>query len=294
MFLFAVVWSPDPSSLPPKACLALSALAVLPGHTKLTVHYTHTDIHLEASVIIAAYPPLVPVDPSDIAILTLGTSYDVLFEGGPVPWVLDRSKYFQHLTAAVPSQLSLYERGEGSMGVGQHVWRVACRELGEQELKCEVGNRPTLKNAHPAREVATVRISCALPVSMTISPVVALSKECPLLQLSNQNAQFPVKAGQALELLVKVFDAENRPFSNFSSLEWTWGSSDQILLRPPSQGACLIHRRGSGDYLLVQLSQQSGSVVLTASSDSYKPDYLAEEKIDSQVRVRCPDWRCPD
>ena len=197
--------------------------------------------------------------------------------------MLDKSKYFQRLSAQVPSQLSLYGRTDGSVGAGQHVWRVVCRDLGEQELRLEVGNGPTLKNAHPASEVAVTRISCALPVSMTMFPVVDLSKECPLLQSTNQNARFPVKAGQALELQVKVFDAENRAFSNFSSLEWTWESSDPILLRPPSQGAGLVHRKSSGDFLLVQLSQQSGSVVMTASSESYQPRHLAEENIHTEV-----------
>ena len=172
----------------------------------------------------------------------------------------------------------------GAVGAGQHVWRVLCRELGEVELELEVGNGPTLKNEWPASEVTVVRVSCALPVSMTVSPIVDLSEECPLLQSSNQNARFPVRAGQALELSVKVFDAENRAFSNFSSLHWTWGSSDSNLLRPPGQGTSLTHRKGSGDFLLVQLSRQCGFVVMTASSDSYKPHYLTAENIPAQVR----------
>ena len=222
------------------------------------------------------------MDPPDVAVLTLGSSYDILFEGGPAPWVLDKSKYFQRLSAETPDQVSLYGKMGGAVGTGQHVWRVVCRGLGEQELQLEVGNGPTLKNVQPASEVSVARVSCTLPVSMTMTPVVALSKECPLFQSSNQNARIPVKAGQVLELEVKVFDAENRQFNNYSSLLWTWGSSDQLLLRPPSQGA-LVHRESQGDFLVVQLSQQSGSVVMTASSESYQPRYLAAEEIDIPV-----------
>ena len=199
--------------------------------------------------------------------------------------MLDKSKYYQRLSAERPEWVGLGGRGNNGVGAGQHVWRVSCRELGEQSLTLEVGNGPTLKNAHPASEVAVVRVSCALPVSMTMTPVVDLSEECPLLQSTNQNTRFPVKAGQALELEVKVFDEENRPFRNFSSLEWTWGTSDPILLRPPAQGAGLVHHRGQGDFLLVQLSQQTGSVVMTASSESYKPGHLAAENIHREVRV---------
>lgn len=84
----------DPASLPSGACMSLKARALKPGHAKVTITYTHQDILLEASVTIAAYPPLMPVDPEHIAVVTLGSSKDFVFKGGPAAWVLDRSKYF--------------------------------------------------------------------------------------------------------------------------------------------------------------------------------------------------------
>jgi len=36
-----------------------------------------------------------PVDPEQEAVVTLGSSKEVVFSGGPQPWVLDSSKYFQ-------------------------------------------------------------------------------------------------------------------------------------------------------------------------------------------------------
>ena len=72
----------------------LKGRALRSGHTKVTITYTHQEILLEASVVIAAYTLLVAIDPENIAVLTLGSSKDLVFEGGPEPWVLDRSKYF--------------------------------------------------------------------------------------------------------------------------------------------------------------------------------------------------------
>ena len=272
----------DSSALPPSACLFVSALAIKPGHTKLTLLYLHEDLHLEASVVIAAYPPLTPLQPQNIALLTLGSSYDFIFEGGPAPWLLDKSKYFQNFSAEVPEQLSVYGRMDESVRVGQLVWRVVCRALNEQSLRLEVGNRPTLKNAYPASEIAVTRVACVLPVSMAITPVVALLEVCPLLQSSNQNTRIPVMAGHRLDLEVNVFDAENRKFDNFSSLHWVWGSSNHVLLRPPAQGD-LVHRREGGAFLMVELSELSGSVVMTASVNSYQPHFLAAENIESEV-----------
>lgn len=92
--IFNVSISPNVSSTV-GSCLMLAAVAAKPGHTRITFVYKHEDIHLEASVTIAAYPPLVPVSPEVIAVVTLGSSKDFIFEGGPSPWILDRSKYYE-------------------------------------------------------------------------------------------------------------------------------------------------------------------------------------------------------
>ena len=85
----------DIAAVPEGACLVLTALALNPGFTRVTVSYTYgRNIYMEAVVTIAAYPPLVPVDPETIGIVTLGAYKVFIFEGGPMPWVLDRSKFF--------------------------------------------------------------------------------------------------------------------------------------------------------------------------------------------------------
>lgn len=75
------------------ACTTLKAIALSPGHTRLTVTYRHRDILLQTTVTIAAYPPLRPVDPEAVAVVTLGSSKNFVFEGGPDPWILDHSKF---------------------------------------------------------------------------------------------------------------------------------------------------------------------------------------------------------
>ena len=81
------------SSLPDGACTFVKLYALKPGHTKLTVSYTHGSTHLETFITIASYPPLRPIDPEAVAVVTLGASKTVVFEGGPAAWVLDPSRY---------------------------------------------------------------------------------------------------------------------------------------------------------------------------------------------------------
>ncbi len=79
--------------LPIGACTTLKAIALSPGYTRLTVTYKYKEILLHATVTIAAYLPLRPVDPEVIAVVTLGSSKNFVFEGGPDPWILDQSKF---------------------------------------------------------------------------------------------------------------------------------------------------------------------------------------------------------
>ncbi len=89
----------DIAAVPEGACLVLTALALNPGSTRVTVSYSYgRSISMEAAVTVATYLPLVPVDPESLAIVALGTHKVFLFEGGPLPWVLDRSKFFNEST----------------------------------------------------------------------------------------------------------------------------------------------------------------------------------------------------
>ena len=154
----------------------LNATALIPGHAKLTISYDNGDIHLEASITISSYLPLRPVDPVSVSVVTLGSSKTMLVEGGPSPWVLDPSQFhkscecyvtcashhicdFSHfpllVTAEQPEDLDIIPLP--STLISQHLYRILCRELGEQILTIEVGNGRTLKNSFPANETASIR-----------------------------------------------------------------------------------------------------------------------------------------
>lgn len=72
------------------------------------------------------------VDPVSVAVVTLGSSKDMLFEGGPRPWVLEPSKFFCTSRAEDESRLSLTLTAPSSHNYNQHWLRATCRGLGEQ------------------------------------------------------------------------------------------------------------------------------------------------------------------
>uniref|UniRef100_A0A8C7TEH3 Nucleoporin 210 n=1 Tax=Oncorhynchus mykiss TaxID=8022 RepID=A0A8C7TEH3_ONCMY len=211
-------------------CSGVRAQALAPGYTTLTVSYTHGNVHLSTKITIAAYPPLRAVDPASVALVTLGSSKDMLFEGGPKPWVLEPSKFFRNLKAEDENSVSLALTGPTSRSYLRHWVRATCRALGEQVLALTVGNQPSLTNPYPAVEPAVVMFVCAPPSRLTLVPVYTspqLDLTCPLLQ---QNKQLvPVSNYRNPVLDLAAFDQQGRKFDNFSSLSIVWESTKVSL-----------------------------------------------------------------
>ena len=47
------------------------------------------------------------VDPEEITLVTKAASRDILFEGGPQPWVLDPIKFYEQLDAETPKNVQV-------------------------------------------------------------------------------------------------------------------------------------------------------------------------------------------
>uniref|UniRef100_A0A4W4F2I1 BIG2 domain-containing protein n=1 Tax=Electrophorus electricus TaxID=8005 RepID=A0A4W4F2I1_ELEEL len=218
--------------LPPgqEHCSGVRVQALSPGYTNLLVSYTHGNVHLSAKITIAAYPPLTAVDPVSVAVVTLGSSKDMVFEGGPKPWVLEPSKFFRNLTSEDPSSVELSLMAPPSRSYSRHLVRATCRALAEQVLAVTVGNQPTVTNPFPAVEPAVVKFICAPPSRLTLVPVYTnpqLDLSCPLLQQNKQVV--PVSNYRNPDLDLAAFDQQGRKFDNFSSLGVLWESSRAAL-----------------------------------------------------------------
>uniref|UniRef100_A0A672IUC1 BIG2 domain-containing protein n=1 Tax=Salarias fasciatus TaxID=181472 RepID=A0A672IUC1_SALFA len=216
-------------------CSGVRAKALTPGYTAVTVSYTHGSVHLSAKITIAAYLPLRTVDPVNVAVVTLGSSKDMLFEGGPRPWVLEPSKFFCNSRAEDEATVSLTQTSPSSHNYNQHWVRATCRELGEQVLEIMVGNRPSVTNPYPAVEPAVVKFVCAPPSRFTLVPVYTspqLELTCPLLQ--QNKLMVPVSNYRNPVLDLAAFDHQGRKFDNFSSLSLSWESTKYEPLIPVS------------------------------------------------------------
>ncbi|XP_036893348.1 nuclear pore membrane glycoprotein 210 [Sturnira hondurensis] len=264
-------------------CSGVRVRAEAQGYTALLVSYRHGHIHLSAQITIAAYLPLKAVDPSSVALVTLGSSKEMLFEGGPRPWVLEPSKFFRNVTSEDTHSISLALFGPpASRNYQQHWILVTCQALGEQVIALSVGNKPSITNPFPALEPAVVKFVCASPSRITLMPVYAspqLGLSCPLLQQNKQVVPVSSHRNPLLDLV--AYDQQGRRFNNFSSLSIQWESTRPLLasieLDLPMQ--LVSQDDGDGQKKLhglqaISVHKASGTTAISATVTGYQQSHL--------------------
>ncbi|KAL3841492.1 hypothetical protein ACJMK2_019630 [Sinanodonta woodiana] len=213
-----------------EGCRTVKVKALNQGHTKVKASYNHEGVILDSILTIAAHEPLKPIDPEEEALVTVGASAEVIFYGGPQPWVLDSSKYFEIMTSESSSNVAIQPVSPSGPQRGFHNFFVTCKNFGEQQLILKVGNGKTAKNPFPEVEVVSIRFVCGLPVELYITPDVEYPENLPPCPIrADGNQPVPVHCNWDLNLVLTVTDAHGRRFDNFSSLEFDWTLSDKSL-----------------------------------------------------------------
>ncbi|XP_078517577.1 nuclear pore membrane glycoprotein 210 [Lissotriton helveticus] len=281
----------------PDFCSGVTVQAKAHGYTTVLVSYTHGHIRLNAKLTIAAYLPLKTVDPASVALVTLGSSKDMLFEGGPLPWVLEPSKFFRNISAedAASVGINIFTPA-ASRNHLQHWIRVTCRALGEQVIALTVGNKPSVTNPFPAIEPAVVKFICAPPSRLALTPIYAnpqFDASCPLLQQNKQVV--PVSNYRNPVLDLAAFDQQGRQFDNFSSLEIVWESTKVSLASidrtVPMQ--LTMKNDGSGQkkqhgLQTVLVYSKSGTTAITTTATGYQPSHLTTSKVKTPYDSLAP------
>nr|XP_015096854.1 nuclear pore membrane glycoprotein 210 isoform X2 [Vicugna pacos] len=284
------VFQPLPGRLRPGSehCSGVKVRAEAQGYTAVLVSYKHDHIHLSARITVAAYLPLKAVDPSSVALVTLGSSKEMLFEGGPRPWVLEPSKFFRNVTSEDMDSISLALFGPpASRNYQQHWILVTCQVLGEQVIALSVGNKPSITNPFPALEPAVVKFVCAPPSRLTLTPVYAspqLDLSCPLLQQNKQVV--PVSNHRNPLLDLAAYDQQGRRFDNFSSLSVQWESARPSLasieldlpMRLEAQSDQSGQKKLHG-LQAISVHEASGTTTISATATGYQQSHLHAARV---------------
>uniref|UniRef100_A0ACB8EIP5 Uncharacterized protein n=1 Tax=Sphaerodactylus townsendi TaxID=933632 RepID=A0ACB8EIP5_9SAUR len=293
------VFSPIQGKLNPTPdyCSGVRVKAESQGYTALVVSYTHGLIHLHASITIAAHLPLKMIDPASVALVTLGSSKDIIFEGGPRAWVQEPSKFFRNVSAADSNGIDVFLLGRTTPRTPfQHWIRASCKTLGEQVISLTVGNKPTITNPFPVVEPAVMKLICATPSRLSLVPVYAnpqLGLSCPLLHQNKQGV--PVSNYRNPVLDLDVYDHQGRKFDNFSSLNIIWESRKHSLASIESNMPMELSLKDDGNgqkkmhgLQTVLVHGASGTTTLSATANGYQHSHLSAAKVNNLVKSGSP------
>ncbi|XP_045838285.1 nuclear pore membrane glycoprotein 210-like isoform X2 [Meles meles] len=276
----------------PAHCSSIHIAAQSLGHALVTVSVAESDEHLESSATFAAYEPLKAVNPVEVALVTWQSVKEVVFEGGPRPWILEPSRFFLELSVEKTEKIELTEVWlPAKRKQNQYIYRVLCLDLGEQALTFRIGNHPSVLNPSPAVEAVQVRFTCAHPASMAVTPVYEVpagAQPCPLPQHHKQ--LIPVSSLRDTVLELAVFDQHGRKFDNFSSLMLEWKSSNETLAHFENYNSVEMVAKddGSGQtrlhgHQVLKVHQLKGTVLIGVSFVGYS-EKKSPEKLSSLPR----------
>nr|XP_025045305.1 nuclear pore membrane glycoprotein 210-like isoform X6 [Pelodiscus sinensis] len=218
------------------------------------------------------------LNPVQVALVTWQAVKQMVFEGGPGPWVLEPSRFFLELTVEHEGKIEVTQvRLPTTRKQNQYIYRILCLELGEQVLTLQVGNQPGVLNPSPAVETVQVTFICAHPASMSVTPVYKIAagaQPCPLPQHNKQ--LIPVSSLRNTVLELAVFDQHRRKFDNFSSLVLEWKSANETLARfTDSRSMQMVAKDdGSGQtrlhgHQLLEVHHIKGTVLIGVSFVKY-------------------------
>lgn len=77
----------------------------------------------------------------EVALVTWHSVKEMVFEGGPHPWVLEPSRFFLELSVEKSETIQIAQvRLPAKRKQNQYIYRVLCLDLGEQVGKCSFSN----------------------------------------------------------------------------------------------------------------------------------------------------------
>lgn len=264
------------------------------GKSDVTVAYNVNENnvyrYLVDNVTVSAYEPLRAIHPdSKETLLALGSSRNVVFKGGPLPWT-NRSRDYSREILLSNEEIAEVTEHEDSSNAGpfdRTVFKVICKALGKSTLTYTVSNVPLFPNCKQTHARETIEVTCGKPRYMYLQPEFKDSENCPI----SQNAdKIIAHSGKQLKISVVVKDEDGRRFDNVTSLsiEWHLEPSDGGFVEAPSRTIEKTYTDMNvilpkSHYQSVVFKKYHGTLTVSATVTGYQKYILNRLKIS-------PEW----
>ncbi|GFG29271.1 hypothetical protein Cfor_07948 [Coptotermes formosanus] len=266
------------------SCTTVAIIGHTVGTSKVSVLYIYNGQTMVDHALIGAYRSLAIMHPvSGETVLAVGTSREVMFSGGPRPWIGRFSEHVHQITIEGDKQVIEIEElnTKTSDYPDVYIYRVLCRELGEVDVTLHVTNKPPVAHCKKSVSTATLKVRCAKPryVSLTSELKTSDMSFCPLgLNLEKLVTQ----SYKPVELLVTVKDEDGRAFDNITSLFFDWKLSHPSLGTIQEKGRVLAENVKEKDitvphkyYQVLKPKSRTGVLEVTVAVVAYQMHMLA-------------------
>jgi nuclear pore complex protein Nup210 len=266
------------------SCTTVAIIGHTVGTSKVSVLYIYNGQTMVDHALIGAYRSFTVMHPvSGETVRAVGTSREVMFSGGPRPWIGRFSEHMHQITIEGFKQVIEIEElnTKTSDYPDVYIYRVLCRELGEVDVTLHVTNKPPVAHCKKSVSTATLKVRCAKPryVSLTSELKTSDMSFCPLgLNLEKLVTQ----SYKPVELLVTVKDEDGRAFDNITSLFFDWKLSHPSLGTIQEKGRVLAENVKGKDitiphkyYQLLEPKARTGVLKVTVAVVAYQMHMLA-------------------
>eukprot|EP01113_Clastostelium_recurvatum_P031666 TRINITY_DN3977_c0_g1_i2.p1 TRINITY_DN3977_c0_g1~~TRINITY_DN3977_c0_g1_i2.p1 ORF type:complete len:2052 (-),score=557.76 TRINITY_DN3977_c0_g1_i2:46-6201(-) len=327
--LFAIAKSePATTKSSPLPCSSRTLLASRPGQTSIHVRYNnlHASVVVYAYPPLQAVSPRSP----DLALVTLGSQATLSFEGGPAPWrshsaslasspAVPESTHLYNLKFEQPDKVRMADP-KGRYVAGRYVFDVVCLAHGEQDVILTVGNTPSPDNPAPATAEASARFACYPPklvelyipdaaaptnsaacgstiFALHASPIARASpwrladtRASPADTSVYGTRSYKVVHGDTVLFHAAVLDHLNRPFTNSSTLDMHWESTNTPLAEWQPDPAALEKAREafSQHPRILRISRKEGECTVLVKVKGYDTAALYKVGVGAPSSVAFP------
>ncbi|CAL1270784.1 unnamed protein product [Larinioides sclopetarius] len=278
-----------------KGCRSLQFRCKYPGHSRINVFYgtekgNENEIH-KTTTVLSCFKNLKPVHPVRVAVLPLGSSMEIAFEGGPRKWPLYKTGHYQNLEASKPDLLDIeIVRDPIRYNKDLTVFRVLCKALGENTLTFRIGNEPSATNPHPAKADTSIKILCSHPHSVHLKLTQKQNKK-----LKKENiVKVPFYGEKLFSVEIWLKDSMGRKLYNISSLNIRWSLSDHSIAGiPDSKNGFTTHANAAAGYTKIsrdfkelKMTGGTGKLKVKAEVLGYRKDFLEKAGISEKDELK--------
>jgi nuclear pore complex protein Nup210 len=163
-----------------------------------------------------------------MVVLAIGSTKQIVFEGGPRP-LLEKHSGFQKTLTIENRTVASNRPIKLASGLKDdvYVFEVICKEIGETDAIFQIGNTKISEQSQPIIRIKVVRVICSEPYQMYFKVESSLKSKCPVD--SAQVVRVAVANYEPTLVSVIVKDKEGRKFDNITSLKMDWKSKPEYL-----------------------------------------------------------------